>query len=167
MRSWRFALFLVLLVTSAAFVSCGGRPFADGSSRELTVVTTLPPDAPEIVLLRAVVERTAIRIDDEKAYVLQVVSPEDPRGYRARNVVVVGYGPASAVPKPARRLHEALTEGKSRAVYQFTPDLWLRGQAAGIIWTETREAWVPAVAAEQNRLFQALDRATFAGVRER
>lgn len=169
MRPWLFALLLVFTV------SCGGRPFAEGSSRELTVITTLPPTAPEILFLRAIVERTAIRIDDEKAYVLRVVSPRDKSAYRARNVVVVGYGPASAVPKPARRLYESLGRGHTVAAaspaagstFLFTPDLWLRGQAAGIVWTGTREEWIPAVAAEQNRLFQALDRATFAGVRER
>lgn len=170
MRSWLPALLLVFTV------SCGGRPFAEGSSRELTVITTLPSDAPEILLLRAIVERTAIRIDDEKAYVLRVVTPADASGYRARNVIVVGYGGAKDVPGPARRLHamlhgEAADASKSgsgpKAPFLFTPDLWLRGQAAGIVWTETREAWIPAVEAEQNRLFQALDRATFAGVRER
>ncbi len=171
MRSWLLAL---LLVSS---VSCGGRPFAEGSSRELTVITSLPNDAPEILLLRAIVERTAIRIDDEKAYVVRVVTPADKSAYRARNVIVVGYGPAGAVPRPARRLYDLLQSGArsngsakragATAVSLFTPDLWLRGQAAGIIWTDTREAWSPAVAAEQNRLFQSLDRATFAGVRER
>lgn len=170
MRSWLFALLFVFTV------SCGGRPFAEGSSRELTVITTLPSDAPEILLLRAIVERTAIRIDDEKAYVLRVVTPADASGYRARNVLVVGYGAADAVPGPARRLHAALTGGAAvagkgdigtQAPFLFSPDVWLRGQAAGIIWTETREGWIPAVTAGQNRLFQALDRATFAGVRER
>lgn len=170
MRSWLIAL---LVFT----VSCGGRPFAEGSSRELTVITSLPPDAPEILLLRAIVERTAIRIDDERAYVVRVTSPADKSAYRARNVVVVGHGPAGAVPRPARRLYELLQGGTNSnaaakpagatKVSLFTPDLWLRGQAAGIIWTDTREAWIPAVAAEQNRLFQSLDRATFAGVRER
>jgi hypothetical protein len=163
-------------------VSCGGRPFAEGSSRELTVVTSLPPDAPEILLLRAIVERTAIRIDDEAAYVVRTVGPEDARAYRARNVVLVGYGEARAIPKPFRRLHAAWAAragdaaakhapgerpGDGAPPYVFTPDVWLRGQTAGIVWTETREAWIPAVTSSQNRLFQALDRATFAGVRER
>jgi hypothetical protein len=161
MRPWPLALLLVLNV------SCGGRPFAEGSSRELTVITTLSPDAPEIHLLRAIVERTAIRIDDEKAYVLRVVTPADAGGYRARNVIVVGFGDEGAVPGPARRLHAMLAQTAPKSPFLFTPDLWLRGQAAGIVWTETREAWMPAVTAEQNRLFQALDRATFAGVRER
>ena len=152
-----------------ALVSCGGRPFAEGSSRELTVITSLPPNAPEILLLRAVVERTAVRIDDEKAYVVHIVPPGDGVAYRARNVVVVGFGPERDVPAPARRLHRLLRSGKHGAgePFAFTPDVWLRGQAAGIVWTETRDAWIPAVTTAQNRLFQALDRATFAGVRER
>ncbi|HET9950448.1 MAG TPA: hypothetical protein VFS09_01510 [Candidatus Eisenbacteria bacterium] len=152
-----------------ALVSCGGRPFAEGSSRELTVITSLPPDAPEILLLRAVVERTAVRIDDEKAYVVRIVPPGDGVAYRARNVVVVGFGPGRDVPGPARRLHRLLGRDQHAAgePFAFTPDVWLRGQAAGIVWTATREEWIPAVTKAQNRLFQALDRATFAGVRER
>ena len=58
-------------------------------------------------------------------------------------------------------------ESRGAEPFGFSPDVWLRGQAAGIVWTPTREAWIPAVEKTQNRLFQALDRATFAGVRER
>jgi hypothetical protein len=152
----------VLLLVAA---SCGGRPFAEGSSRELTIVTTLPADAPEILLLRAVVERTAIRIDDETAYVIRLASPGDAGVYRGRNVVLVGYGGRDAVPKPFRRLHALARD--LPVPFLFTPDLGLRGQTAGIVWTETRAAWIPAVTAAQNRLFQALDRTPFAGVRER
>jgi hypothetical protein len=170
-----------VLGSTVAVVSCGSRPFAEGSSRELTVVSSLPADSPELLVLRAIVERTAIRIDDEKAYVMTVVPPSDPRAYRARNVVVVGYGDAARVPAPARRLYAIMGEAttgvagigaaaKSNAhelPFAFGPDHWLRGQAAGIIWTSRREEWIPAVTALQNRLFQGLDRATFAAVRER
>lgn len=160
---FRFAWLTGLLL---AALSCGGRPFAEGSSRELTVITALPPDAPEIVLLRAVVERTAVRIDDEKAYVVKVAPPSDANAYRARNVLVVGFGSERDVPAPARALFRLLPRAGGDP-YVFTPDLWLRGQAAGMIWTEKRASWIPAVAGAQNRMFQALDRATFAGVRER
>ena len=51
----------------AAGSGCGGRPFAEGGSREITVLTRLAPDAPEILLFRAILEREAIRIEDEKA----------------------------------------------------------------------------------------------------
>ena len=164
MRSGLVAPLLAVLLSCV--ISCGGRPFAEGSSRELTVVTSLPPDAPEILLLRAVVERTAVRIDDEKAYVMTVVKPDDASAYRARNVVVVGFGRERDVPGPARRLHRLLPK-RGGEPFAFTSDVWLRGQAAGLVWTETREAWVSAVTKFQNRLFQGLDRATFAGVRER
>src|SRR5262245_40385942 len=123
-------------------VSCGSRPFAEGSSRDLTVVTALPPNAPEIVTLRAIVERTAVRIDDEKAYVVNVVSPRDADAYRARNVLVVGFGPERDVPGPARGLHRLLSRD-AHEPFAFTPDQWLRGQAAGIVWTATRAAWIP------------------------
>ncbi len=167
------------LASAIAVVSCGSRPFAEGSSRELTVVSNLRADSPELLLLRAIVERTAIRIDDEKAYVMSVVPPSDPRAYRGRNVIVVGFGDESQVPAPARRLHALLEEGRpgpggttlrrgaAEEVFAFGSDHWLRGQAAGIVWTKRRDAWVPAVTAQQNRLFQGLDRATFAAVRER
>ena len=159
------ATFLLVLLLSCG-VSCGWRPFAEGSSRELTVITSLPPDAPEILLLRAVVERTAVRIDNEKAYVMVVAKPDDASAYRARNVIVVGFGPEREIPEPARRLHRLLPHAGPEP-FAFTTDVWLRGQAAGLVWTETREAWMPAVTKAQNRLFQALDRATFSGVRER
>jgi hypothetical protein len=184
-------LLAVLLLLAA---SCGGRPFAEGSSRELTIVSTLPSDAPELLLLRAIVERIAIRIDDETAYVVRLASPDDAGAYRARNVILVGHGGRDAVPKAFRRMHALWKEQAGKvapggagpakgasggagpagasgpgpaAPFLFTPDVWLRGQTAGIVWTEARDAWIPEVTAAQNRLFQALDRATFAGVRER
>jgi hypothetical protein len=164
MRSNPVAILLVVLLSCG--VSCSGRPFAEGSSRELTVITSLPPDAPELLLLRAVVERTAVRIDDEKAYVVTLAKPDDASAYRARNVIVVGFGSERDVPGPARRLHRLLPHAGGEP-FAFTSDVWLRGQAAGLIWADTREAWIPAVTKFQNRLFQGLDRATFAGVRER
>lgn len=161
----RLLAVLLLLATS-----CGGRPFAEGSSRDLTIITRLPSNAPEILLLRAIVERTAIRIDDEAAYAVRLAQPEDAGAYRARHVVLVGYGGKEAVPRPFRKLYalwESSGAASAREPFVFTPDLWLRGQTAGIVWTETRDAWIPAVSAAQNRLFHALDRATFAAVRTR
>jgi hypothetical protein len=172
----------LLAVLFLATTSCGGRPFAEGSSRDLTIVTSLPGDAPEILLLRAIVERTAIRIDDESAYAVRLTSPDDAAAYRSRNVLVIGYGGREDVPRPARRLYDlwragagigsaartvARGAGAERPPFAFTLDLWLRGQSAGIIWTESREEWTAAVAGDQNRIFQALDRSTFASVRER
>jgi len=166
-------LFAVLLLLAT---SCGGRPFAEGSSRELTIVTTLPQNAPEILLLRAIVERTAIRIDDEAAYTVRFASPDDAGAYRARHLLLVGFGGEEAVPTPFRNVHALWRSGRrapdaasspTREPFVFMPDPWLRGQTAGIVWTETRDEWIPAVAAAQNRLFHALDRATFAGVRTR
>jgi len=159
------ATFVLALLLSSS-VSCGGRPFAEGSSRELTVITSLPPDAPEIVLLRDVVERTAVRIDDEKAYEVVLAKPDDARAYRARNVIVVGFGAKRELPGPARRLHRLLPHPGGEP-FVVTTNVWLRGQAAGLVWTDSRDAWIPAVTRSRNRLFQALDRATFAGVRER
>src|SRR5204863_410333 len=82
-----------------ACVSCGSRPFAEGGSRDLTVVTSLPPDAPEVLLLRAVLERPAIRIEDETAYAVRMATPSDARVYRARTVLFLGYG-RTQVPGP-------------------------------------------------------------------
>ncbi len=65
----RTAATLLLALLLIACASCGGRPFAEGGSRDLTVVTSLPADAPEILFLRAVLERPAIRIEDEVASV--------------------------------------------------------------------------------------------------
>jgi hypothetical protein len=142
-----------------------GRPFAEGGSRELTVVTAWPADAPEILLLRAIVEREAIRIESEPAYVVRFAEPGDARAYRARNVLVVGAGALERVPAPCRRLRDLLS--RDGGPYIFTPDAWLRGQSAGLVWTESRNDWMPAVARAQHRLFHALDRATFATVRSR
>jgi len=155
---------LTLLASLAAHAGCGGKPFAEGSSRELTVVTRLPADSPEMLLLRAVVEREALRIDEESAYAVRVVDPDDARAYRARNVLVVGYGDRGRIPAACRRLQERLET--SHEPYAFIPDLWLRGQAAGIFWTDTREEWTTAMARGQNRFFLELDRATYAAVRE-
>ncbi len=161
----RGAAFVVALALSAAIAGCGGRPYAEGSSRHLVVVTALPEDSPEILLLRAVVEREALRIDHEKSYEIQLVSPDEPRAYRSTNVLLVGYGPFDRVPRAGGKLRELLEDRDEP--FAFVPDLWLRGQAAGILWTKTRAEWVPALSRAQNRFYLALDRATFGAVRER
>ena len=152
---------LASVAGSIALAGCG-RPFAEGGSGEITVISEWPPDAPELLLLRAILEREAVRIESEPAYSIRFVAPGDARAYRARNVLVVGAG--SSVPKPARRLAGLLRNGDP---FVFTTDVWLRGQSAGLIWVDSRPDWIPAVAASQNRLFHALDRSTFATVRAR
>jgi len=151
--------------TVALFLTGCGRPFAEGGSGEITVVTEWPADAPEALLLRAILEREAVRIENEPAYTLRFVAPRDARAYRARNVLVVGAGDRRNLPDPAKRLGALLA--RSGDPFVFTTDLWLRGQSAGLVWTDTRADWIPAVAATQNRLFHALDRATFTTVRSR
>jgi len=155
---------LASVAGSVALAGCG-RPFAEGGSGEITVISEWPPDAPELLLLRAILEREAVRIESEPAYSIRFVAPRDARAYRARNVLVVGAGPSDDVPKPARRLSGLLRHGGDPFV--FTTDVWLRGQSAGLIWVDSRADWIPAVAASQNRLFHALDRSTFATVRAR
>jgi hypothetical protein len=147
-----------------ACISCGGRPFAEGGSRDITVVTSLPADAPEILLLRAILQRPAIRIEDEAAYSVRVASPEDAGVYRARNVLFLGCGPPSSIPEPLGPLSRLRTPG---APFVLGADVWLRGQAAGMFWTETRDSLLPLLSREQNRLFLEIDRATFATVRSR
>ena len=159
-----FLAFSLAAALAPALLGCG-RPFAEGGSGEITVITAWPFDAPEALLLRAILEREAVRIESEPAYSLRFVTPRDARAYRARNVLVIGAGPREGVPEPARRLASLLGPGGDPFV--FTTDLWLRGQSAGLVWADTRAAWIPAVAASQNRLFHALDRATFATVRTR
>jgi uncharacterized protein DUF4837 len=152
-----------LLALSGA--ACGGRPFAEGGSRDLTIATSLPPDAPEILLLRAVLERPAIRIEDETAYAVRVASARDARVYRARNLLFVGHGPRASIPEPLTPL--ARLRDRLRAPFVFTQDLWLRGQAAGLVWTDSADSLLPLLQREQNRIFLELDRATFATVRAR
>lgn len=156
-----FALALPLVLLGAG---CG-RPFAEGGSRELTVITTWPADSPELLLLGAIVARDAIRIEGEAAYVVTYASPADARAYRARNVLLAGAGPLDRIPRPCRRLAQLIT--KASEPFAFTTDLWLRGQCAGIVWTRDPADWIASVSAAQNRLFQALDRATYATVRSR
>lgn len=144
---------------------CGGRPFAEGGSREITVLTRLAPDAPEILLFRAVVEREAIRIEDEKAYVVSVAPLDSARAYRARTIVCIGSGPESDVPKPFREFVPLLA--KTGLAYGFIPDLWLRGQAVGLVWAPSREELLGFLQREQNDLFHALDRAVYGTVRSR
>jgi hypothetical protein len=155
-----------ILVALLAVLGMGcGRPFAEGGSHDLTLVTSLPPDAPEILFLRAVLERPAIKIEDENAYSIRVASPEDARVYRSRTILFVGYGPRSAMPEPLRplvRLRDA-----TRTPFVFASDLWLRGQAAGLFWTESRDSLLPLLQEAQNRIFRDVDRATFATVRAR
>jgi uncharacterized protein DUF4837 len=148
-----------------AFAACGGRPFAEGGSREITVVTSLPADAPEIVFLRALLERPAISIEDETAYTVRVAAAEDARAYRARNVLFVGYGPARSIPEPLAPL--ARLRAGVRLPFVFASDIWLRGQAAGMFWTGSRDSLLPLLTQYQNRLFLEIDRATFATVRAR
>jgi hypothetical protein len=158
---------LPLLLVGLAVAAGGcGAPFAEGSSRELTIVSSLPENAPELLLLRAVVQRPAIRIDDETTYRIRIVKPGEPRALRAPNVVVAGFGPADEMGvKRSGALRDALA--RASKPYAFVPDLWRRGQAAGIFWTTTREEWIPSLTRHQNRFFLELDRATFAAVRER
>jgi hypothetical protein len=158
----RLAASCALLVAAAG---CGGRPFAEGGSREVTVLTQLPPDAPELLLFRAVVEREAIRIEDEKAYVVHVAPVDSARAYRARTLVCIGSGPESEVPKPFRSLLPLLRE--SGRPYAFLPDVWLRGQAVGLVWSRTPGELLRALERDQNRLYHALDRAVYGTVRSR
>lgn len=159
------ATFCAAAMLAGAGSGCTGRPFAEGSSRELVVATLLPPDAPEILMLRAVVEREALRIDNETSYVIRLVPPNAPGLYRSTNLLVVGYGPPEKIPPPCRRLRERLEQDGNP--YAFIPDLWLRGQVTGIFWTRTRDEWISSMARVQNRFYLELDRATFAAVRER
>lgn len=148
-----------------AVAGCGARPFAEGSSRELVVLTSLPPDAPELLMLRAVVEREALRIDHEGSFVVRLARPTDATAYRSTLVLAVGYGPFDRIPKPCTKLRSMLERGDTP--YAFIPDLWLRGQASGIFWARTRDEWISAMARAQNPFYLALDRATFGAVRER
>src|SRR5258705_787967 len=106
------ALLVASLVAAAplAFAGCG-RPFAEGGSGEITVITAWPFDAPEALLLRAILEREAVRIESEPAYSLRFATPRDARAYRARNVLVIGAGSRDRVPEPARRLATLLGAG--------------------------------------------------------
>ena len=161
-------MILPLLLAGLAVAAGGcGAPFAEGSSRELTIVSTLSEDAPELLLLRAVVERPALRIDDETTYRIELARPEDARARRGPNVIVAGFGPRDEIPGGSRS--DALREALERSTrpYAFVPDLWRRGQAVGIFWTKTRAEWMTELSREQNRFFLELDRATFAAVRER
>jgi len=161
----RAALRILLPLFAIACAACGGRPFAEGGSREITVVTSLPADSPEVLFLRAVLERPAIRIEDEAAYAVRVASPADSRVYRARNVLFLGYGPKRSIPEPLLPLVR-LGAGV-HAPFVFAPDLWLRGQAAGLFWAAARDSLLPLLLQYQNRLFLELDRATFGTVRTR
>jgi len=161
----RLIAFLIAPIACLLLVAGCDRPFAEGGSGEVTVITEWRSDAPEALLLRAILEREAVRIEKEAAYSLRFVTPGDARAYRARNVLVIGAGARERVPKPARRLEALLARGGDPFV--FTTDLWLRGQSAGLIWAQERADWIPLVATAQNRLFLALDRATFATVRSR
>lgn len=155
-----------ILVTLLVLACAGcGRPFAEGGSRDLTLVTSLPQDAPEILFLRAVLERPAIRIEEENAYTVRVAAPEDARVYRARNVLFVGSGPRSAMPEPLAPLVRLRDE--ARTPFVLASDPWLRGQAAGLFWTESRDSLLPLLQRAQNRIFLDVDRATFATVRAR
>jgi hypothetical protein len=156
-------VFVTLLAFACA--ACGGRPFAEGGSREITVVTSLPADSPELLFLRAVLERPAIRIEDETAYQVRLAPAEDTRVYRTRTVLFVGSGPKGRIPSSLHALSRLLERAKGPFV--FTRDIWLRGQAAGIFWTERSEDLLPLLQQHQNRLFAELDRATFATVRSR
>ena len=155
---------IAILAVLATPAGCS-RPFAEGSSRELTVVSDLPGDAPEMLLLRAVIERDAIRIDDEKAYDVRFARAGEVAPFRSTNVLVVGAGPASSIRGPAKRLAPAL-EGQG-VPFAFRNDVWFRGQACGILWSPSRRELMEAIAGNQNRIFLELDRATFAAVRSR
>jgi uncharacterized protein DUF4837 len=161
-RSAATALLPLLLLACAA---CGGRPFAEGGSRDVTLVTSLPADAPEVLFLRAVLERPAISIEDETAYAVHVAPAEDARGYRARNVLFLGYGPPPSIPGTLEPL-ERLRAG-TKLPFVFASDIWLRGQAAGMFWASSRESLLLLLSHYQNRLFLELDRAAFATVRAR
>src|SRR3990172_11657546 len=113
------ALSAPLVLAGAFALGCGGRPFSEGGSREVAVVTTLPEDSPEVLLLRAIVEREAIRIENEAAYQTRLASPEDSRVYRARTVLFLGYGPRERIPRPLHALAETL--GGSRDPLLFSP----------------------------------------------
>jgi len=63
---------------------------------------------------------------------------------------------------PLVRLRDA-----ARAPFVLAPDLWLRGQATGLFWTESRDSLLPLLISAQNRIFLDVDRATFATVRAR
>jgi hypothetical protein len=167
-RSSRFppaVLAAALFISLGAASGCGGRPFAEGGSREVTVLTQLPAGAPELLLFRAIVEREAIRIEDERAYVVHVAPVDSARAYRARTIICLGSGPESDVPKPFRGLIPVVAKGGRP--YGFVPDVWLRGQAVGLVWAPTREGLLAALQREQNRLFHALDRAVYGTVRSR
>lgn len=165
-RSLRAPVLAAALVLFASgSTGCGGRPFAEGGSRELLIATSLPPDSPEIDLLRAIVERPAIRIESEAAYEPRLADVSDPRVYRARTILFLGCGPHRSIPKPLGALSELLS--RSQIPFVFSPDVWLRGQAVGLFWTEERAGLLPALQEHQNRLFEELDRATFATVRAR
>jgi hypothetical protein len=167
-RAARAAALAIALAATALPSGCGRRPFAEGSSRDLTIITDLPPNSPEVLVLRAIVEREALRIDQERAYVVHLARPDDARAYRGVNVIVAGFGPAERIPSHASLLREAWRKrARSGRPEAFVPDAWGRGQAAGIVWTEDRASWLPAVTEAQNRIFLELDRTTFAAVRER
>ncbi len=155
----------MLLAIAIACGACGGRPFAEGGSRELTLVTSLPADAPEILFLRAVLERPAIRIEEETAYAVRVASPDEAGVYRARNILFLGYGPESSIPRSLTPLTRLFS--RDGPPFVFASDVWLRGQASGMFWTKTRDDLLPLLARHQNRLFLEVDRATFATVRAR
>jgi hypothetical protein len=161
------SLALRLVASCALLVAagCGGRPFAEGGSREVTVLTQLPSDSPELLMFRAVVEREAIRIEDELAYVVRVAPVDSARAYRARTVVCVGAGPESEVPRPFRPLLPQLR--RSGRPYGFRSDVWLRGQAVGLVWAPTPGDLLRAMERDQNRLYHALDRAVYGTVRSR
>jgi len=160
----RTAARLLLPLCAIACVSCGGRPFAEGGSRDLTLVTSLPPDAPEVLLLRAVLERPAIRIENETAYTVRIAAPADARVYRARTVLFLGHGAPESIPKPLLPLSRLQGGGFP---FAFATDVWLRGQAVGLLWAGSRARLLPLIQEHQNRLYSELDRATFATVRSR
>jgi len=159
-RTARLFVALILLGCPAC-----GRPFAEGGSRDLVLVTSLPADSPEILLARAVLERPAIRIEDEAAYAVRVAPPTDAGAYRSRNVLFLGYGPPASIPEPLAPL--ARLRDRLRAPFVFAVDPWLRGQAAGLFWAGSRDSLLPLLCQHQNRLFLEADRATFATVRAR
>jgi hypothetical protein len=69
------------------------------------------------------------------------------------------------VPKPFRGLLPVLI--KTDRAFGFVPDVWLRGQAVGLVWAPAREDLMSILQREQNRLFHALDRAVYGTVRSR
>ncbi len=161
----RSVLLPALALALASLAGCGGRPYAEGGSRELTVLTRLPRDAPELMLLQAIVEREAIRIEDERVYQVRVAPPESARAYRARSVICLGYGEDRDVPQPFQSLLPLLR--KEGVGYVFVPDIWLRGQAVGLIWARTLEDLSTILQHDQNRLFHTLDRTVYGTVRAR